>query len=314
MSTRASKAAKQGTTQRASHRARHAPIGSAELGLAPLEVEAYAFLLGQGPSTGYGIAKALGRSISSVYKTVEGLERTGAVSSSDDTGSRMVRATPLAEFAATRRAALDAALTTLAHSATRPVHGHGTDDRVYRLHTREQVIEKARALLADATDFVIAVATPALVAELVPDLQRAAARAVHVGIKLFEPIAIDGVDIFLDHRGTAAVETGPGQWLVVSADGGEHVQALFDRRGKHLSLGFSTREALMNWNVYTGMGANLLLAGVRRWLTEGATAAQIEAKLAAYSYFRTARSDGKRALLARFGASLPPGQRGRQPG
>ncbi len=267
------------------------------LGLTPLEAAAYAWLLAHGPATGYRLAQALGKSMGSTYKTVAGLEHAGAVSTSDDGGTRLVRATPATEFAEARRATLERSLAALA-AATGT--GRAPDPRVYTLHTRDQTLAKARALLAEATDFALVVATPALLPELAGDLERAAARAVHVGIKVFEPVGLAGVHVFHDHRGSGAVARGPGQWLIVAVDGREHVQAVFSEDGRELRLAFTTSEALMNWTLYTGHGANLLLAGVRQWLAEGASAEQIKARLSEYDFFRTARSDGKRELMNRF--------------
>ncbi|MFN0012491.1 MAG: helix-turn-helix domain-containing protein [Phycisphaerales bacterium] len=284
---------------------RAAAAGAMQLGLTALEARAYAFLVSSGPCSGYRVAQALGKSIGSVYKTIEGLERAGAAATSDDAGVRIVRATPVVELAAARRAALERAVAALGAAAPGVSGDEAPDHRVYELHTRDQVLAKARALLAAATDFVLVVATPLLAAELAADMQRAAARAVHVGVKLFEPLVIEGVHTFIDARGTSAVESGPGQWLVVAADGREHVQAVLSEDGEQLSLGFTTREALMNWTLYTGMGANLLLAGVRQWVAAGATGAEIEARLSGYAFFRTPRSDGKRELLARFRTPAP---------
>lgn len=287
------------------------------LGLTPLEAQAYAFLLGESPATGYRIAQGLGKSIGNTYKVIESLEAKGAVVTSEDGGSRVVRATALAEFVAARRAELERAA-----GAARRVLSEGAapdepDELVYALHTPGQTIERARAMLRDATDFVICTATPALVPMLTDALERAAARAVHVAVKVFEPTQIRGALVAVDHRGGSAVETGPGQWLAMTVDGREMVHAIFSDDLTAVHNAVHTSNALLNWSFYTGTSSNFALNWLRqaaRADEDGVLTTRLESVLEPLAPFRTPRSAGKRTLLARVRRPSPQARRQRSRG
>ena len=70
-----------------------------ELGLSGSEAAVYAYLVRHSPATGYKVAKAIGKPVANTYKTIASLEDRGAIVV-DDSGSRLCRAIPPAEFLA----------------------------------------------------------------------------------------------------------------------------------------------------------------------------------------------------------------------
>lgn len=282
------------------------------LGLTPLEAEVYAFLLAESPATGYRVAQAVGKSIGSIYKTLEGLESKGVVAASDDAGVRVVRAVALEELLAARRRELDAAAG-VARAALRPDSDTdaAADELVYRLTGREQVIERASAMLAAATDFCIVTATPVLAGVLAGPLRRAAGRAVHVGLKAFAAVDIPGVRVVMDPRGQDAVARGPGEWLQVTSDAREMLIAIFDHRGEVLHTATWTTHTHLNWAMYTGHSSNFIFAAVRSALAEGASASEVKELMAGLVAFQTPRSVSKLRLMERFRSPNPAGRHAR---
>ena len=67
------------------------------LGFSKLEAAIYTFLLQQPPTTGYGIALALGKPIANTYKGINALQAKGAVIV-DESQTRLCRAVPPAEI------------------------------------------------------------------------------------------------------------------------------------------------------------------------------------------------------------------------
>lgn len=266
----------------------------ADLGLTTLEGEVYQFLLAEPGSTGYRIAQALGKPVGNIYKAVESLESKGAVASSDDAGNRTSIAIPLEEWIRARRRVFDRACEAAIAALQQPAldAGAATDDALYRLNDRDQVLERARGMMAQARQFVIAIIAPPLVGACADALHQAS-RRIPVALKCFDAVDIPGVRIVLDPRRLHALTEAPGAWLMLSADGRESLFALFDSDGATLHTAHWSRNPLLAWSHYSGLSSDLLLASVRGRLAEGASLATIEQDLMQLQAFETPSAAGK---------------------
>lgn len=194
-----------------------------DLGFTALEAQVYAYLLRHASATGYRISHAIGKPTANTYKALAALADQGAVLV-DEGGGGAVRAVPPAELLAGLerrarecRAAASAALAELA-----PECG---DDRVYALRDRDQVFERARAMLGRARQIVLADLFPAVLDELNADLAACAAREVGVTIRAYAP-ATAGAAVVVSCGGKGAPGRWPGQQLSLVVDGDEHLLAL----------------------------------------------------------------------------------------
>jgi sugar-specific transcriptional regulator TrmB len=226
------------------------------LGFTGLEAEVYAYLLTELPSTGYRVAQALNRPVANVYKALEALESKGAVVV-DPSETKLSRAVPADELlkrlerdfsqrAARARNALD---------SLKPAPG---DSRVYQLRTRDQVLERCRAMIRRADSLVIADLFPDPLQALRADLEAAAARGITVIAKAFEPSEMEGVTIIQNPGGPELVERYPGQWLILTIDGAELVIASLakDRRTVHQAIW--TESPTISWIVHTSFAAEMM--------------------------------------------------------
>lgn len=232
------------------------------LGLTPLEAEVYAFLVEESPASGYRVAQAIGKPFGSVYKAIEGLEGKGAAILSEESGNRMVRAVPIEGLVA--RAREEFARSCELASALGAPRSEGRDTHLYRLGTREVVFDTVARTLERATRFVVASVTPGVARELIGPLAPLVDRSVSVGLKVFAPLALPGAEIVLDHRGLDAVRNAPGEWLVLNADGREHIEALFEHGAGSVLTAHWTENPLAAWAGYTGISSDLMLAAVRQ--------------------------------------------------
>jgi sugar-specific transcriptional regulator TrmB len=269
------------------------------LGLTPLEAEVYRFLCAESSATGYRIAQATGKPVGNIYKAIEGLESKGAVICADDADSRVVRAVPPKEFVSRVRQSVEKACALTQARLAMPM-GDEPDHRLYELSEASQVLARARAMLESASSFVIATVCPALVRELADDFAEAAARGVHVGVKIFERVEIPGVQIFVDHRGVAAVHSGPGQWLVMTADGRDILQALFDAEGEQVQTASWSEHPLLAWALFSGLSSDIQMEMVRRKIRDGASADEIAKGIDELSPFLSPRSASKLALMRKY--------------
>lgn len=283
------------------------------LGMTPLEAEAYGFLVREGSSTGYRVAQAIGRPAGNMYKSLEAMEARGFVMSSDEEGGRLYRAVPVREVGGRVVREVERAAGRAARELERSgaISGEGApDDRLYAIVERGAAMERARAMIAGASDFIVLSACPVFVDALREELEEAAARHVAVGIKTFGPGRVEGAHVVMDSRGESAWREGPGQWMSISADGREVLSVLLDHAGEHLETAHWSRNPLLNWQMYTGIATNILLAEVEALVAAGATGAEITRALGSLHRIQTPVSGGKSELHRRYRASSAAGKRG----
>lgn len=274
------------------------------LGLTALEAEVYEFLVQASPATGYRVAQALGKSVGMIYKAVESLESKGAAMSADDGETRIIRAVPVADFVAQVRRQIDEACA----SATRALAmapEPEPDDRLYRLASREQVMQRACEMFARAERFAVVNATPGPAAEVAGWIASATSKGVRVALKAFAPTAIDGVDVRLDSRGERAVRSAPGEWLSMTVDGRDVLVALFEHATGVLHAGYWTQNPLLAWTFFSGMSADFALADVREGLASGLDAGSLRQRLDAVAVYEAPDSVGKLALLNAYRRPAP---------
>lgn len=197
-----------------------------DLEFSEIEARIYAFLLQSEPATGYRISHAIGKPTANTYKAIAALVQQGAVQV-DEGESRLIRAVPPDELlgrlerrAHDRREAARGVLGALGRDVA--------DDRVYTLRDRDQVLERARAMLARAGEIVLGDLFPAPLAALADDLTAAAARGARVVVKVYGPCALPGVEIVAAPDGARALAAWPGQQLSLVVDADEHLLAMFD--------------------------------------------------------------------------------------
>ncbi|MDQ0462282.1 sugar-specific transcriptional regulator TrmB [Caulobacter ginsengisoli] len=228
----------------------------AELGFTDTESRLYCELARGGPATGYRLARAIGKAPANVYQALESLSHKGAVQV-DETEAKAWRAAPAAELVAALKAGYErrsgAALAAL--SAIRPPE---PDARLYNLKTPEQVLARARAMIAAAREVVLFDLFPQPLEALKPDLERAAAAGIIVAGLTYAPTSAS----FRTTQGAAAEQVAqrwPGQQVTVVADAREHLVALLSPDGGRVIQGVSSDSPYLACLQHSGLSAELRL-------------------------------------------------------
>lgn len=149
------------------------------LGFTSLEAEVYAYLLQNSPSTGYKVARSIGKATANTYKAIESLQSKGAVMV-DEGANRLCRAVESDELLARltrdfewRRASAELELSRLTSKSK--------DDGIYALKSKAQVMERARFMLNEATHDILVVAR----ADTAVQLRDSIKHSVDKGVKAF---------------------------------------------------------------------------------------------------------------------------------
>jgi sugar-specific transcriptional regulator TrmB len=264
-----------------------------------LEAQVYAFLLQESPVTGYRIAQAIGKPVANTYKAIAALEAKGAVSV-DDGASRLCRAVPVEELLA-RLERTFCERREQAAKALAEIQTVTDDDRVYQLRTRDQVMERARAMLQRAQQTAILDIFPEPLEELRPEIEAAVSRGVTIAVKAYGPIAIEGARVVVTLGHETVRRRWPGQWVNLVVDGQEHMLAFLTSDGQGVHQAIWSESTYISWIYHSGIISEWLLADVRRRIEEGAAPEAIREAINEFAEGPLPDPLGYGVLMRRFG-------------
>lgn len=231
------------------------------LGFTELEARIYCALLTSGPATGYRLAKLVGKAPPNVYQALSALARKAAVLV-DETEPRTWRAARPAELLAvlggTFAQRQEEAQRRLSSLATAPA-----DDRIYQITDPDQVVERARAMLAGARDIVLFDLFEAPLATLREALEATAARGVTVAGLVYGPTSpMAGVTVPPAAGALVARDRWPGAQLTLVVDAAEHLVALMTPAMDGVRRAIWSDSAYLSCLQHSGLSAEIRLTGV----------------------------------------------------
>jgi len=247
----------------------------AGLGFGALEAEVYAFLVREAPATGYRVAQALCRPAANVYKAIEALEARGAVMV-DHGASRLCRATPPDELLGQLHRQFQQRRTE-ASRVLRELHDPSSDDRIYHLRSRGQVLERAGAMLEGCRAVALVDAFPGPLMEITPGLEAAAARGVRVTVKAYLPASLQGAAVVMNPRGEEVMRRYPGESLILLVDGLELLIASFVPGSGEVQQAVWTASVPLSYIVHGAMAAEVVICSLMEHITAGVTMDQLRA-------------------------------------
>lgn len=272
-----------------------------ELGFTELEARTYTYLVQHAPATGYGIAKALGKSNATTYKVIESLQAKGAVWV-DDGVSRQCRAVPIEELLGQmerrfreRRDRAAAAVSQLDTASD--------DDRIYQLTTPDQVYERARQLLREAEDIVIMELFPIPLKEMRATVEETALRGVDVSVRIYEPAPLDHVDLIISPPEFETLKNAQAQAMSLFIDGMRYLYALFSLDGDGVHQAVWSASPFLSWSYFTFVQSDFLLSKLLPALKEASSVEEVRKEYEKWKkYYRYAQTDypGHRTVFDRL--------------
>ena len=257
------------------HSALDAIQGLIQLGFTQAEAEVYVALLRESPATGYRIATVLGKATANTYKALRSLTDKGAVLTEEGDGS-MFRAVPAKELLRRFTRAFEGQRD-VTEAALERIGMPADDFGVYRLTDPEQVLQRAREMLARVRQVALITAFPGPLSRIAPDIEAAAARGVDIGVKAYAPIEIRGVDLVVSTQGQLWLQEIPGEELVLATDAEEHLVALFD--GDSVFQAIWSASPFLGQVHHNGMALEHHATKLARAIQEGASSKKLQAML-----------------------------------
>jgi sugar-specific transcriptional regulator TrmB len=271
------------------------------LGFTELEARIYTLLLEESPVTGYRVAQALRKPAPNIYKALESLEAKGAVMV-DDGASRLCRPIPPHELLSRleRRFQRERAR---AAQALSDLGVPRQDDRVYRLRSCDQVLERCRAMLGRCREIALVDIFPLPVELIASELEACANRGVTVAVKVYAPVEVQGASVVLDPDGENVLERWPGQWINLVIDGNEQLVGLLSPDIKQVVQAIWTGSAYLSWVFHSALSAEIILAALQNQMEEACTLEDLRRTLAEHLPLRALRAPGYEAVRGRLTGS-----------
>jgi sugar-specific transcriptional regulator TrmB len=228
-----------------------------KLGFSEIESLIYCFLLAESPATGYRISHAIGKPTANTYKAIAALAKRGAIVI-DDSANRLCRAVPPSElldrierdFTSHK----DRAEKFL--SKIRPASG---DDRVYQLTDVNQVLERARTMIAGAKKAVLIDAFPKVVSQIASDVESAGHRGVEVVVRVYAPITLKRAKVLLAPDADRLLSLWPGEQLNMVADAEQYMLALLTKDVTSVHQAIWSNSTFLSCMQHNGLSAELIM-------------------------------------------------------
>jgi sugar-specific transcriptional regulator TrmB len=236
-------------------------------GFNALEQQAYAALLQVPGQTGYKLAQSLKKPVANLYKSLESLLEKGAVLV-EDGDPTFYRATPITELfdklEAQLRKQRDAALRQSGARTPPP------DERVYRLGSRGQTIQRARGMIASSKRILLLDLFPNPVSELAAEISAAIARGVKIAGQIYAPAPFPGAMLTLRAERDHVLQRWTGDWMNLIVDGQELLISVLERSGNGLHQAIWTKSPYLVWSYHSALYAEILLSRLRVEIENGA--------------------------------------------
>jgi len=225
------------------------------LGFTDIEAAIYCELLRGAPSTGYRLAKAIGKAPANIYQALAGLAAKGAVMV-DDGATKVYRATAPAELLTGLQQAFDASRWG-AQAALEALHADTEDDRIYQLKTPEQIYKRAEAMIAAAREILLFDLFPEPLAILETPLVAAHARGVTVAGLVYGQAPSLPFPVVVASASAIVAERWPGLQLSLVADAKEHLAALLSLAGTSARHGVWSDSVYLACLKHSGLAAEI---------------------------------------------------------
>jgi len=253
------------------------------LGFTEMEAQAYAYLVANPSSTGYRVARGIGKPTANVYRALESLGRKGAVVhdrgatpsfralSPDDLLVRLEYDFKQKKAAAARELA-----------ALRPDEG---DERLYTLKSPEQVLARARILLASGRKLVWVDAPAETMTILGAEILDARSRGARVVLRVRRvpgaeqgPVLDDSLRLSADTLvESSAPDPGATFALRMVADARDVLLASLSLDGARVRDALWTRSAFLARSVHDAFAAELFCLRVEQGWSDGLSVDEVEA-------------------------------------
>ncbi|MEG8038511.1 helix-turn-helix domain-containing protein [Sphingomonas sp. LR60] len=231
-------------------------------GFTDLESSLYTELLRQAPATGYRLSQRVGKAPANVYQALKVMEQKGVLLASNSSDPVTYTPIPPAELFASLRRDFDRRHTE-ALSSLSAVYQPTRAEEFFQLRSVAHVVERVRAMIAEAREIVLFDLFPAVFDLFAEDMEAARARGVTVaGIAYREEHA--GPTVPFNREAASFVGEGwPGVGVLVVADGAQQLMAQLSLDMEHVLNGLWSDSIFQSCFLHSYVAAHIRLVAFR---------------------------------------------------
>lgn len=227
-----------------------------ETGLSQTEAAVYLTLLTESPLTGYRIAEIIGKSRSNTYQALKTLEQKGCVSLSEGSDAAHYVAIPVETYLIQQELAFKARKKAVS-DGFKDLKSNKQDNMIINLKTREQLITKAREMIASAKDIILLDTVDHILQNFSEDLLAVSNSGCKVLIESLGSESLPGC-IIIGKQPNSSETLWPADWLVLSIDSREFLVAFLSKKGELINAVWVSNVFVSGWFA-SGMGYDFLI-------------------------------------------------------
>ncbi len=269
------------------------------LGLTGLEAEIYINLLRNHPSTGYAVAKDLGKPTANVYKALDTLAQKGAVEI-EEGKKRLVRPIPYQELLQNLKRSFNKQCSVAADSLA-ALPAPEQDHRIYHLRTLDQVLGKCKTLMAGARVVVVADVFPETAEILRPEFEKLVERGIDLVIRTYGPFDLPGADINPSTEGKTIQSRWPAQWMNLVVDGEYSLISVLQSGTEKVIQSFWTSSSSLAYVHHSGLVSEIGFSVLRADVLEKKSLEEMEKSIQRINSFSGPSVPGHGGLLTNLG-------------
>ncbi|KQR87378.1 TrmB family transcriptional regulator [Sphingomonas sp. Leaf343] len=237
-------------------------------GFTQLEALIYAELLRSAPSTGYRLARDVGKAPPNIYQTLKGLVEKGAIVAAEDAESatsyfpvppRQLFAAIKDDFAERHHAAL---------TILEAIHAPTAHESVYQLRNVKQVFERALAMIEAADEIILFDMMPPISARLRPAIDQAAQRGVKVVGIAYRPEDAAATIPYNGEKTSDVESRWPGLGLILIIDGREQLIAQLTRDMENVLNAVYSDSVFLSSVLHSAVSSDIRLVALRADATD----------------------------------------------
>ncbi len=235
-----------------------------DLGLNNLEALVYLELLMNPGSTGYRVAKNLGKAVSNVYQALESLTRRGFVILRYEGKDRLYSPVPCQELVSRLKNEVNKKTgileDELAKLAPPPI-----ETGIYRIDNAQQLFARVSSMIEEARGAILITADAVYLKRYREELEKKASEGVKILILGYEPLEFQHCEFLL--LNTHGNSPWPGNWIMLTVDGIQHLISFFEKED-HLTHAVWCDDQYVSFWMHFFMLADFTLMNFFDWTKE----------------------------------------------
>ena len=237
-----------------------------KLGFTDLEAELYFLLLKEANLTGYRLSRLIGKPKSTIYKTLDALQKKGAIIADESSKTKEFSAIPYKEFFDMKERVF-AENRKKAEDLLRSIKSGPIKPGLYPLEKIEQVFSRCLKAISRAKKIILVACCHLEEPRIIKALETAADRGIKVSVDCHLPLPnIKGCEFTFNESSKYRVSDFQHNWLEIFVDGREYVVSLMNKTGDHLYNAVWCNEPYLSVIIFNSNVYAMVLTRVRQYL------------------------------------------------